>query len=113
VIQSFVQGAAIAVARGAPVETYAEIAIARMATYSARCKWLADMMARRRYDENVGASMRVHAAAFAEALAACREVGVDETLPTAMMENFQHAIDAGYGEQEIAALFEVLIGRRR
>jgi hypothetical protein len=76
VIQSFVQGAAIAVARGAPVETYAEIAIARMATYSARCKWLADMMARRRYDENVGASMRVHAAAFAEALAACREVGV-------------------------------------
>jgi 3-hydroxyisobutyrate dehydrogenase-like beta-hydroxyacid dehydrogenase len=111
--QSFIQGAAIAVANGATVETYAEIAIARMAAYSARFKWLADMIARRRYDENVGASMRVHATAFAEALAICREAGVDETLPEAAMRNFQHAIDAGYGEQEIAALFEVLIGRRR
>jgi 3-hydroxyisobutyrate dehydrogenase-like beta-hydroxyacid dehydrogenase len=112
-IQSFIQGAAIAVAKGAPVETYAEIAIARMAAYSARFKWFADMIARRRYDESVGASMRVHAAAFAEALATCREVGVEETLPNAVMRNFQHAIDAGYGEQEIAALFEVMIGGRR
>lgn len=113
VVQSFIQGAAIAVAKGVPVETYAEIAINRIATYSARLKWLADMMARRRYDESVGASMRVHAAAFAEALATCREAGVDDTLPEAVLRNFRHAIDAGYGEQEIAALFEVLIGGRR
>ena len=39
----------------------------------------------------------------------CRTLGVDDTLPTALMRNFEKAIESGYREKEISALFEVLL----
>jgi hypothetical protein len=30
-------------------------------------------------------------------------------LPTALMQNFEKAISAGYGDSEISAIFEVLL----
>ena len=54
--------------------------------------------------------MEVHAAARAETLAMCRDLGVDDALPAAMMHNFERAKAAGHAQQEISAIFEVLIG---
>jgi 3-hydroxyisobutyrate dehydrogenase-like beta-hydroxyacid dehydrogenase len=79
-----------------------------METYRSRIKWYGDMIAKRNYG-NAQASMQTHAAAFAEALAVCREAGVDDTLPAALMHNFHRALATGHGEQEMSALFEVLL----
>lgn len=109
-VQSFIQGAAIAHAKGLPIDTYTDIVAARLPTYVWKFKLFGDMIAKRNYDR-VQARTQVHAAAFAETVAACKEVGVDDTLPVALMHNFQRALAAGHGPQEIAALFEVLIRR--
>ena len=63
----------------------------------------------RRYGD-VRCPMQVHAAARAETPAMCRNLGVDDALPAAMMHNFERAKAAGHAQQEISALFEVLIG---
>ena len=107
-MQSFIQGAAIAAAKGFPIEVYTDTAAKRMETYRSRIKWYGDMIAKRNYG-NAQASMQTHAAAFAEALAVCREAGVDDTLPAALMHNFHRALATGHGEQEMSALFEVLL----
>jgi 3-hydroxyisobutyrate dehydrogenase-like beta-hydroxyacid dehydrogenase len=111
-MQSFIQGAAIAAAKGFSIEAYTDTAVKRMETYRSRIKWYGDMIAKRDYG-NAQASMQTHAAAFAEALAVCREAGVDDTLPAALMHNFQRALATGHGEQELSALFEVLLHSSR
>jgi hypothetical protein len=66
------------------------------------------MIAARNHD-NVQCRLDVHAAAFADTLAMCRETGVDDAMPTAVMHNFERAIAAGHGGQEMSAIFETLI----
>ncbi len=67
------------------------------------------MIAKRDHDDVQG-SVAMNVAAFAETLAMCRDVGVNDALPAAMMSNFERAIAASHGEREMSALFEVLIG---
>jgi 3-hydroxyisobutyrate dehydrogenase-like beta-hydroxyacid dehydrogenase len=108
VMISFIQGAAIAAAKGIEVGNYTDTVLARMPNYPRRLGWLGELIERRGHDE-VQASLRVHAAAFAGSLLACREAGIDDTLPAALMYCMERAIAAGRGEQELTAIFDVLL----
>ena len=108
-MHAFMQGAALAHAKGFSIEAYSGTVAARLPTFVWKLKLFGEMIAKRNHDD-VQCSMSLHAAAFAETLAMCRDVGVNDALPAAMMSNFERAIEAGHGEREISALFEVLIG---
>lgn len=75
-------------------------ALAERGAISARCA-----------AEAVQATLEVWADTYAKSLSLCRTLGVDDTLPTALMNNFQKAIDHGFGDKEITAVFEVLLPR--
>lgn len=105
---SFLQGAAMAHAMGFSIEAFTEVVMARIngvkngfaemgANISARDHTLRDCRA------------DVWAAAFIETLSLCRELGVDDTLPAAVMQLFQRNTAAGRGDEELSSVFETLI----
>ncbi len=106
--QAFIQGAALAHANGFSIEAYSGTVAARLPAFVWKLKQFGEMIAARNHDD-VQCRLDVHASAFADTLAMCRELGVDDALPAAMMRNFDRADAAGHGHQEISALFEVLI----
>ncbi len=108
-MHAFMQGAALAHAKGFSIEAYNGTVAARLPTFVWKLKRFGEMIAKRDHDDVQG-SVAMNAAAFAESLAMCRDVGVNDALPAAMMSNFERAIAAGHGEREMSALFEVLIG---
>ena len=109
-LHTFMQGAAMAHAKGFSISAYSEMIAARLPTfYHGNVKLFGEMIAKRNYDD-VGATMEVHAAVFAETLSMCRDAGVNDALPAVIMSNFERAIAAGHGEREMSAIFEVLIG---
>ena len=105
---AFIQGAAMAHAKGFSVEAYTETVLARLSGLAGKLKLFGDMIAARNHDD-VQCRLDVHAAAFADTLAMCRETGIDDALPAAVMHNFDRAIAAGHGDLEISAIFETLI----
>jgi 3-hydroxyisobutyrate dehydrogenase-like beta-hydroxyacid dehydrogenase len=105
---AFIQGAAMAHAKGFSTEVYIGTVLARITGLPGKLKLFGDMIAARNHD-NVQCRLDVHAAAFADTLAMCRETGVDDAMPTAVMHNFERAIAAGHGGQEMSAIFETLI----
>lgn len=109
IVQAFLQGAAMAHATGVPIEAYTDTVAARLPVFVRKFKRFGDMIAKRNYDD-VRCSMAVHSPILAGCLAMCREVGVDDTLPVALMHNLERALAAGHGPREISALFEVLAG---
>ena len=106
--QVFMQGAALAHAKGVPIETYTETVMARFPAYGRNLARISERIAARDHDD-VECRLDIHAAAFADTLALCQETGVDSSLPLAMMHNFERAIENGHGARELSALFEVLI----
>ena len=54
------------------------------------------------------ASLDLHATAIGHILELSRENGIDSAYPECMSEHFRRAIDAGHGQDELPALFEVL-----
>ena len=109
IMHAFMQGAAMAHVANVSIEGYGETMVARLPAFAETLKMLGEMIAKRDHDD-VKASMNVHAAVLADALDLCKDLGVNDVLPVAMMSNFERAIAAGHGEREISALFEVLIG---
>ncbi|MGR3715375.1 MAG: NAD(P)-dependent oxidoreductase [Thermohalobaculum sp.] len=105
---AFIQGAAMAHAKGFSIEAYTGTVLARLSGLPGKLKLCGDMIAARKHDD-VQCRLDVHAAAFADSLTMCRETGVDDALPTAVMHNFERAIAAGNGDQELSAIFETLI----
>ena len=105
---AFIQGAAMAYAKGFSIETYTGTVLARISGLPGKLKLFGDMIAARNHDD-VQCRLDVHAAAFADTLAMCRESGVGDNLPAAVMHNFERAIAAGHGGQELSAVFEALI----
>jgi len=108
----FMHGAAMAYARGFPVDAFLDTVVVRLPTMPRKFKWFTDMMVSRCHDD-VQASLAVHAAAFAGTLNLCRETGVDDALPAAMTRALEGAIAEGYGEREISAMFEYFLCKRR
>ena len=107
-MQGFIQGAALAHASGFSIETYTRVMIARLPVFPERLKHLGSLIADRNHDGDQ-AALEMWADTFAKSLGLCRALGVDDTLPTALMRNFEKAIESGYREKEISAVFEVLL----
>lgn len=108
VMQGFIQGAALARASGFPIEAYTRVMTTRLSVFPERLERLGSAIADRNHDGDQ-AGLYVWADTFAKSLSLCRTLGVDDTLPTALMRNFERAMVAGYREKEISALFELLL----
>jgi 3-hydroxyisobutyrate dehydrogenase-like beta-hydroxyacid dehydrogenase len=111
-LQAFIQGAALAHAKGFSVDAYTETAISRLPVLPSRLRQYGKMIAARDHADVQG-GLDIFKDSFVETLEMCRNLGVDDTLPAALMANFRRASEAGYGEQEVTALFEVLVGQDR
>lgn len=107
-MQGYMQAAALAHASDVSIEAFTEILLARLPVYGRNLARHGKAIANRDHDE-VDCRLDVHAAAFAGTLTLCHETGVDSSLPSAMMHNFDRAIEKGHGGQQITALFEALI----
>jgi 3-hydroxyisobutyrate dehydrogenase-like beta-hydroxyacid dehydrogenase len=105
---AFMQGAAMAHALGFSKDVYFETVRARTPVTIDQLMALGEKIAARSYATS-DARLDVWADAFLETLSLCRETGVNDTLPAAMMSNFERARAAGYGDKDLAALFETLI----
>jgi 3-hydroxyisobutyrate dehydrogenase-like beta-hydroxyacid dehydrogenase len=102
---AFLHGAALCHAAGFPVETY----VSEIATHGPAMKIrFGEMMAERRYD-NPSCAMEVDAAAYGHVVRLSEEFGVDRDLAHTVARYFDRGIANGYGNQETAALFEVLL----
>lgn len=105
---SFIQGAAMAHAKGFSIGAYTGTVLARLPGLPGKLEGIGEMIAARNH-EIVECRLDVHAAAYADTLAMCRETGVDDALPAAVMRNFERSIAAGRGGDELSAIFETLI----
>jgi 3-hydroxyisobutyrate dehydrogenase-like beta-hydroxyacid dehydrogenase len=104
----FMQGAAMAEASGFSIAAYTDIVNDRSATYAGVFKRYGELIASRNHDGDQ-TSLEIWADAYAKSLDLCRALKVDDTLPTALMQNFDKAISGGYGDKEMSAIFEVLL----
>ena len=111
-MQGFIQGAALARAAGFSIDAYTRVMIGRLGVFPERLERLGSRIADRNHDGDQ-AGLYVWADTFSKSLSLCRALGVDDTLSTALMRNFEKAMEAGYREKEISALFEVLLPNRR
>ncbi len=82
--------------------------IGRLSTITASLNPLGSSIAGRDHDGDQ-ATLKVWADSYAQSLELCRSLGIDDTLPTALMHNFDKAINSGYGDKELSAIFEVLL----
>jgi 3-hydroxyisobutyrate dehydrogenase-like beta-hydroxyacid dehydrogenase len=102
---AFFHGAAMCRAAGLPIELYAS---ALLADLGDNLSLFTPMLASRRYDENIEATMEVWAAGHDMIVSTSEALGVDSALPHLLKRYFEQAIAAGYGEQEFPALSEIL-----
>ena len=104
----FIQGAALAQASGFSIDAYTRIVLERIPAVTENFNSLGGQMANRNHDGEQ-ASLEVWADAYSKSLELCRALDVDDRLPTALMQNFDKAINEGYGDSELSAIFEVLL----
>ena len=107
-IQGFIQGAAMAEASGFSVEAYSRIVQERVTVVADNLGSFGKRIASRNH-EGDQASLDVWADAYAGSLELCRSLDVDDTLPSALVQNFAKAQTAGFGDKEITSIFEVLL----
>jgi 3-hydroxyisobutyrate dehydrogenase-like beta-hydroxyacid dehydrogenase len=109
---AFFQGAALAHAKGFALDAFFDTVKARTPALVEQCMVFGEKIAARDHPATMG-RLDIWAEPFNETLALCKETGVDDGLPATMMRNFERAIAAGHGRQELSALFEVLIPSRK
>jgi 3-hydroxyisobutyrate dehydrogenase-like beta-hydroxyacid dehydrogenase len=108
VMMAFMQGAAMTEALGFSLEVYFETVKARTPLFLDPMMKYGNRITTRDYATE-DARIEVWADCFEETLALCREKGVDAGLPAAVMANLRRACVAGHGDDDLAAVFEVLI----
>jgi 3-hydroxyisobutyrate dehydrogenase-like beta-hydroxyacid dehydrogenase len=102
---AFLHGAALCHAAGFPVETY----VREIATHGPAAKIrFGERIAKRCYDDPSSA-LEIDAAAYDHVVRLSEEFGIDRDLAGTVARYFDRGIAAGRGEQETAALFEVLL----
>lgn len=105
---AFMHGAALAHAMGFSIEAFTEIVQARMEAVTAGFREVgANIAARDHRLRQCRAD--VWAEGMAGTLTLCRETGVDDTLPAAIMQLFERNRAAGRGGEELSSVFETLI----
>ena len=104
---AFFHGAAICHAAGFPIEIYVEEALMGGEGTTRR---YGKMIADRSY-EVTGGTLETDAAAYAHVVKLSEELGIDAAFPKMVASYFERAIAAGHGQQELPAMFEMLIKR--
>lgn len=105
---AFMQGAAMAHALGFSLDVYYDTVKARSPVIVEQCLLLGERIAARNY-ETSDARIDVWADTFEDTLSICREKGVDDSLPSAVLSNLRRTSAAGHGDSDLAAVFETLI----
>ena len=113
---SFLHGAAICHRGGVPVETFARAVIEPFVTGGSLMRFVDSVTraaADRRYDTDLQATLDVWNDALRQTIADIEASGID----TATLQPFKALLDrtaeAGYGQKDIAAVFETLIAEKR
>ena len=106
---AFMQGAAMAHALGFSLDVYFDTVKARSPVLIDQCLLRGEKISARSY-ETSDARIEVWADAFEDTLSICRDKGVDDGLPSVVLNNLRRASAAGYGDSDMAAIFEVLVG---
>ncbi len=104
----FIQGAAMAEASGFSIDAYTSIVAERIPTVTENLTKSGKLMASHNHKDDQ-ASLEVWADAYSKSVDLCRALKVDDSLPTALMQNFDKAIKRGYGDEGITAIIEVLL----
>lgn len=105
---AFMQGAAMAHAQGFSLDVYFDMVKARSPIMIEQCLKGGERIAARSYG-NTDAPMEVWIHTFEGTLSMCRDLGVDDSLPSVVMNHFKRASASGYADSDLAAVFEVLI----
>ena len=105
---AFMQGAAMAHAQGFSLDVYFDMVKARSPIMIEQCLKGGERIAARSY-EDTDAPMEVWIHTFEGTLSMCRDLGVDDSLPSVVMNHFKRASASGYADSDLAAVFEVLI----
>jgi hypothetical protein len=84
-------GAAMAEASGFSIDAYTSFVIERFPVVTENCKKFGGLMNNRNHDGNQ-TPLKVWAEGYTKSLELCRALDVDDTLPTALMQNFDKAI---------------------
>ncbi len=112
VAMAFLHGAAMTHAMGFSLDVYFDMVRARAPSIVNQLLQRGEKIASRRY-ETTDATMKIWADSFEGTLAMCRDKGVDDKLPTVVMELFRRACASGYADSDLAALFEVMSPKRQ
>ena len=107
---AFFQGAALAHAKGFALDAFFDTVKARTPALVEQCMVFGEKIAARDHPATMG-RLDIWAEPFNETLAMCRALGVHDGLPGAIMDNFRRASAAGRGDQELSAIFELIVPR--
>ena len=104
---AFFHGAAICYAAGFPIETYVDQAYVSESTR----RHLGEMIAKRSYDDVSVCSIEVDVEAYGQVTKLSDELGIDAAFPRTVASYLDRAIAKGHGQQELAAIFELMVPR--
>lgn len=104
----YLQGAAMAKEAGYSIDVYTSIVTERVKLFADRFETFRDAIEREDYSVRMG-SLGVWAEGYAQCVEFCRSEGVDDTLPAAHLAMMSKAIDAGFEDEEILAVFKTLL----
>ncbi len=107
----YFHGAAICHAVGLPIEFYVDTVADTLPTRVPTARRFGEKIAKRSY-EDPGATLEVHAAAFRHVVDLSEALGIDAALPKFMLGYFERGLASGYSQQELSALFELMINKR-
>ncbi len=108
----FIQGTAMARAYGYSLEAYAKILADWTNSLPERLVKYGKLLDEENYSVYQG-TLEVWRDAYRDVEESCRTLGVDGTLPGAHLAMMNKGIDAGFGDEEILAVFKTLLPAER
>jgi len=106
---AFLQGAAMAHGLGFSLDVYFDTVRTRTPVILGQLMVRGEKISARDYATD-DARLDAWADGFEATLALCRETGIDDALPAAVLGRLRRASAAGHGDSDLAAVFETLIG---
>lgn len=106
----YCHGAAICHAAGIPIELYVDTVADTLPTRVPTVRRLGAKIAKRSYVDP-GATLEVHTDAFRHVVEISESLAIDADLPKFMMGYFERGKASGYSQEELSALFELMIAK--
>jgi len=104
----FIQGAAMAKAAGYSLDVYTKILVAWSGLLAERFATYGELLGEENFEVYQG-RLEVWRDGYRDVVALCRSLGVDDTLPGAHLAMMNKGIEAGYGGEEILAVYKALL----